>query len=139
MANAVYPKYKEQLLGTTGAARDATSLASGTVKAALVDTGTVAYNAAHDFYDDISTAVVGTPVTLTTKTVTNGIFDADDVTFTSVSGASCEAVVLYVDTAGANSTDPLVVFLDTNITGLPVTPNGGNITIAWNATGIFAL
>jgi hypothetical protein len=135
MANAIYPKYKELLIGTGTAA----SLSSGTVKVALIDTGTYTYNSAHDFYDDVVAGVVGTPVTLTTKTVTNGVFDADDVTFTSVSGATCEAVIIYVDTGGANSTDPIVAFLDTNITGLPVTPNGGNITIAWNATGIFAL
>jgi hypothetical protein len=135
MANAIYPKYKELLIGTGTAA----SLSSGTVKAALIDTGTYTYNSAHDFYDDVVAGVVGTPVTLTTKTVTNGVFDADDVTFTSVSGATCEAVLIYIDTGGANSTDPIVAFLDTNITGLPVTPNGGNITIAWNASGIFAL
>jgi hypothetical protein len=135
MANAIYPKYKELLIGTGTAA----SLSSGTVKAALIDTGTVAYNSAHDFYDDVVAGVVGTPVTLTTKTITNGVFDADDVTFTSVSGATCEAVIIYIDTGGANSTDPIVAFLDTNITGLPVTPNGGNITLAWNASGIFAL
>src|SRR5206468_222846 len=33
----------------------------------------------------------------------------------------------------------LVLFEDTSVTGLPVTPNGGNIVITWNASGIFTI
>ena len=131
MANAVYPKYKELLLGT----QTASSLTAGTVKVALVDTGTYTYSAAHNFYDDIS-GVVGTPKTIGTVTVVNGLFDGDNVTFSAVSGATCEALVIYIDTAGAAGTDPLVAYIDTGVTGLPVTPNGGDITITWNASGI---
>mgnify|MGYP001232360355 CR=1 FL=1 len=131
MANAVYPKYKELLLGT----QTASSLTAGTVKVALVDTGTYTYSAAHNFYDDIS-GVVGTPQTIGTVTVVNGLFDGDNVTFSAVSGATCEALVIYIDTAGAAGTDPLVAYIDTGVTGLPVTPNGGDITITWNASGI---
>jgi hypothetical protein len=32
-----------------------------------------------------------------------------------------------------------VLYEDTIVTGLPVTPNGGNILITWNASGIFQL
>jgi hypothetical protein len=46
--------------------------------------------------------------------------------------------VIYVDT-GTAATSPLVAYIDTGVTGLPVTPNGGNITVTWNASGIFAL
>ena len=132
MANAVYPKYKELLLGT----QTASSLTTGTVKAVLVDTGTYTYSAAHDFYDDVAAGAVGTPTTIGSVTVTGGLFDGADVTFTSVTGATCEAIVIYIDTGGANTTDPLVAYIDTGVTGLPVTPNGGNITITWNASGI---
>jgi len=141
MANAIYPKYKEVLLGTTGAARDSTSLASGVVKAALVDTGVYTYSSAHQFWSSVNTggAVIGTPQTLASKTVAAGVFDAADVTFTGISGASAEAIVIYIDTAGADTTDPLVAYMDTGVTGLPVTPNSGDIFITWNASGIFAL
>ena len=37
------------------------------------------------------------------------------------------------------ATSPLVAYIDTGVTGLPVTPNGGDIAVAWNASGIFAL
>jgi hypothetical protein len=43
-----------------------------------------------------------------------------------------------VDT-GTAATSPLVAYIDTGVTGLPVTPNGGNITVTWNASGIFQL
>lgn len=136
MANAIYPKYKEALLnGSTGV-----DMSGGTVKVALLDTGTVAYNSAHDFYDDISAGVVGTPQTLSAgKTFTNGVFDSStNPTWTSVSGATCEALVIYLDT-GNPATSRLIAFIDTNVTNLPVTPNGGDITVTWNGTGIFAL
>jgi hypothetical protein len=132
MSNAVYPKYKELLLGT----QTASSLTSGTVKVALVDTGAYTYSSAHDFYDDVSAGVVGTPQTIGSVTVTGGLFDGADVTFTAVSGNTCEALVIYIDTAGAAGTDPLVAYIDTGVTGLPVTPNGGDISITWNASGI---
>lgn len=133
MANAIYPKYKEALLN--GSAN--TNMSSGTVKVALVDTGTYTYSAAHEFLTSL-TGRVGTDQTLGTKTFTNGTFDAADSTFTSVTGASVEALVIYIDT-GTAGTSRLVAFLDTGITGLPVTPNGGNINVTWDAAGIFTL
>ena len=134
MANAIYPKYKEAILG--GGAN--TDLLTGTVKVALVETGVYTYNAADQFLTSL-TGVVGTAQTIgATKSVTNGVFDGGDVTYTSVTGNSVEALVIYIDT-GTAGTSRLVAYIDTGVTGLPVTPNGGNITITWNASGIFAL
>lgn len=132
MANAVYPKWKEAIQQAT-----ANSSLAGTVKVALVDTGTYTYSAAHEFYSSVS-GVVGTPQTLGTKTFTDGVFDAADVTFTAVTGASVEALVIYIDT-GVAGTSRLYAYIDTGVTGLPVTPNGGDININWNASGIVAL
>ena len=134
MANALYPLWKAQLLQFTAN----NNLSAGTVKVALVDTGTYTYSAADQFYSSISSAVVGTPQTIGSKTFTNGTFDGADVTYTAVTGASVEALVIYIDT-GAAGTSPLVAYIDTSVTGLPVTPNGADITIAWNASGIFTL
>lgn len=133
MANAIYPAYKEALLD--GAAN--TDLNDGTVKVALVDTDTYVYSSAHDFLDDLS-GVVGTAQTIANTTVTNGTFDGDNVTFSAVSGNSVEALVIYIDT-GNSATSRLVAYIDTGVTGLPVTPNGGDIGISWNASGIFTL
>ena len=134
MANALYPKWKEQLLQFTAN----NNLSSGTVKVALVDTGTYTYSASDQFYSSVSSAVIGTPQTIGSKTFTNGVLDGSDVTFSSVTGASVEALVIYIDT-GTAATSPLVAYIDSSVTGLPVTPNGGDITISWSASGIFAL
>jgi hypothetical protein len=141
MANALYPKYKEKVLnpGTLGSSSsDAVDLADDTIKIALVDTGTYTYSTAHEFYSSVSSAVVGTPQTLASKTVTNGSFDAADVTFTGVTGNSIEALVIYKDT-GTAGTSSLIAYIDVASSGLPVTPNGGNITVTFNASGIFSL
>ena len=133
MANALYPKWKEQLLQFTAN----NNLSAGTVKVALVTAG-YTYSAANQFYSSVSASVVGTPQTIGSKTFTNGVFDGDNVTFTTVTGSQVVSLVLYIDT-GSAATSPLVAFLDTSITNLPVTPSGGDITITWNASGIFAL
>ncbi len=134
MANALYPKYKESCLSQS----PSVDLDTDTIKVALVDTGTYTYSSSHQYYSSVSSAVVGTPQTLGSKTVTNGTFDAADSTFTAVSGSSVEAIVIYKDT-GSAATSPLIAYFDTGVTGLPVTPNGGDISITWNASGIFSL
>lgn len=134
MANALYPLWKQALLEFTAN----NDLDGQTVKVALIDTGVYTYNAADQFYSSASSAAVGTPQTIGSKTFTNGVFDGDDVTFTAVTGNSVEALIIYIDT-GNPATSPLVAYIDTSVTGLPVTPNGGDITITWNASGIFAL
>lgn len=131
MASAIYPLFKQALLQGTY------DLSTATVRAVLVDTGTYTYSAAHDFYNDLS-GVVGTESgALASKTFTNGTFDAADITFTAVTGSTAEAIVLFVDTGNA-ATDALICFID-SATGLPVTPNGGDINVTWSASGIFSL
>lgn len=138
MPNKLYPVWKQELIqGTSG-----TSL-TGTLKCALVDTGTYTYSDSSVYYDestssDVQSATVGTPQTIGTKTYTDGVLDGDNITFTAVSGSTVEALVLYLDT-GTPTTSRLVAYIDSSVTGLPVTPNGGDITVTWNASGIFAL
>ena len=66
--------------------------------------------------------------------VANGTIDAVDTVFAAVSGASVESFVVWKDTT-VEATSPLMFQFDT-APGLPVTPNGGDITIQWNASGI---
>ena len=99
MANAIYPKAKESFL------KGEIDLVDDTIKVALVDTGTYTYNVAHDFYNDLS-GVLGTPVALASKTVTSGVFDAADATFsTPTAGTSIEALVIYKDTGNGADVD----------------------------------
>lgn len=138
MANAIYPIYKQALLAaSTNVSMDQDDTTNGPF-VALVDTGTYTYSAAHDFYNDLS-GIVGTDQRITSPTVTTGTFDGGDVTYTAVTGNSVEALIIYRKNSGANTTWRLVAYIDTSVTGLPVTPNGGDITITWNASGIFTL
>ncbi len=135
MANALYPKWKEALLEGDADA----DIMNGDVKVALVDTNDYTYDASHEFLDDVTGgAIVATSDNLGNKSNTDGVFDADDVTLSNVSGDESEALIIYVDTGSAESSR-LVAYIDTGVTGLPVTPNGGDIIITWNASGIFAL
>lgn len=139
MANALYPKWKEALLQATANSALNGSGATG-VYAALIDTADYTYSAAHEFYSSVVAGEVGTPQEIgATKTYTSGVFDGANITVPSVTGDPCEALVIYVKNAGANTTWRLVAYLDTGVTGLPVTPNGGDIIVSWNASGIFGL
>lgn len=114
-----------------------------TIKTVLLDLThyTVSQSADANLSDISGSAIVGTAVALTSLADfgTAGIADADDATLTSVSGGASGAVLIYKDT-GTGSTSRLIAYID-NYTGLPVTPNGGNITISWpnDANRIFKL
>jgi hypothetical protein len=139
MANAVYPLFKQSLLTEADANKSLNQTGSNAPYAALVTISSgYVYSAAHQFYTSL-TNIVGTPQPITTPTVVNGTFDGDDATFTAVSGTVVGAIVIYRQNAGANTTWRLTLYEDTSVTGLPVTPNGGNIVITWNASGIFTL
>lgn len=105
-----------------------------TIKVILVDTGAYSPNfTTHQFLSDIATSArIGTSsgVALTSKTTTGGAADAADITFSAVTGASIEALVIFKDT-GTEGTSPLIAFIDT-ATGLPITPNGGDIICTWD-------
>lgn len=137
MANALYVAFRNGVLGSHATRVD---LDADTIKAALIDHGTdTPAPTTDDFYNDISAGLVGAlSAALTNKTigtVAAGVFDADNVTFSAVSGNSVESVNLLKDT-GNSATSDLIAYFDT-ATGLPVTPNGGDITVTWAAGGIF--
>ena len=110
------------------------------IKCFLYDEGADAFNAADDTLDDIiAGARIATSGNFGTKTTTAGVAGAANVTLTAVSGASVESIEIYKD-SGVESTSLLIANIDT-ATGLPLTPNGGDVTIAWDtgANKIFKL
>ena len=134
MANKLYPKSKKQLL------QAGIDLSAVNVRAILVDTAAYTYDDAHDFLDDIPAgARIAVSGNLTGKAFgDDGSFDSDDPTLTAVSGASIEAIVLYVHT-GTDSTSRLIMFQDTGVTGLPLTPDGSDVQITVDDAGWFVL
>lgn len=135
MANALYDKGREAFLSGS------ISWSSDNIKVVLVDVGDYTADLATDQYLSSIAAVgrVATSGNLASKTVAAGVADAADVTFSAVSGDQCEALVIYKDTGDA-ATSPLIAYID-SATNLPVTPNGGDITVAWDngANKIFKL
>lgn len=133
MANALYAKGRESFL------KGEISWSADNIKTVLVDTATYTVDLAnHQFLSDIPAGErVATSANLTAKTTTAGTADAADVTFSSVSGDQSEALVVYQD-SGAEGTSRLIAYIDT-ASGLPVTPNGGDISVQWDAAGIFTL
>jgi hypothetical protein len=79
-------------------------------------------------------------VTLASKTVAAGVFDAADISFTGLSSApTIEALVIYKDT-GADATSNLIAYIDT-ATGLPVAAAATQVDVTWDngANKIFKL
>lgn len=142
MPNVIYDPAKQKLLapGTLGTTSgDALDLASDNLQVVLVSAA-YTFSSAHEFLDPSLPAGnrVATSANLASLAVSAaGVFDAADVTFSAVSGAQVTQVVLF-KTTGTETTSPLILYFDT-MTGLPVTPNGGDITIAWDASGIMGL
>jgi len=84
-----------------------------------------------DLADRAVAARVATSSSFGSKTTTAGVADAADVTLSSVTGDVSESVDIYQHT-GTESTSLLIANIDT-ATGLPVTPNGGDITVQWDS------
>jgi hypothetical protein len=135
MTNALYDK------GRQGFLEGAIDWDTDDIRVILVDTGAYTVNlATHDNLDDVPVgARIATSGAFSGKTVTDGVADANDVTLSSVSGVQSEALVIYKHT-GTESTSRLIAYIDT-ATGLPITPNGADITIQWDngANKIFKL
>lgn len=136
MANAIYPKFKEALL--SGA--NNISLTDETVVVSLVDSEEITYSSSHEYYSDLNANGIIASANLENVTVTDGVFDADDVSFISVANTAdqAEALLFWIDTSDAN-TSRVVAWLDTNVSGLPITPDNSNVDVTWSTSGIFRL
>lgn len=126
MANALYDKGREAFL--TG---DIDWL-NDNIKVTLIDANDYTVNLSTDqFYSSIPVAArVATSGNLSSKTATSGVADAADVLFTSVTQDVSEALVIWQDT-GVEASSRLIAYIDV-ASGLPVTPNGGDITVQWD-------
>jgi len=132
MASAVYPIALKAFLDGD------IDLLTDDIRAILVDVADYTYNAAHDFLDDVPAgARVKVSDALASKTTTGGVFDAADKTLSAVTGDQSEAIIIYKHT-GTDSTSNLIAYIDSG-SGLPFTPNGSDLTITWNASGIFSI
>ena len=140
MANALFVSLRNQFHGT-GTRVD---IDADTIKAMFVDhADDTPVVATDDFIDDIGAAArvptIASCPTLTSKTIGTvgaGVVDAADTVFTALSGDAVESLILFKDT-GSEATSDLIAFWDT-ATGLPLTPNGADVTVVWSASGIYS-
>lgn len=103
---------------------------SGSVIASMID------------YDEVDAPVVvhaeEPHASKTVGVVATGVYDAADLTMSAVTGDAADFLTVHKDT-GVASTSPLCITYDSATTGLPVTPNGGDITVTFNASGILQI
>jgi len=129
MASALYGKGREGFLaGNIDWDADA-------IKVVLVNTSTYTLSIdADDFLSDIITGDrIATSAAMGSKTVTLGVADAANFSFTSVTGVTSQYLVVYVESGGA-ATSRLIANIDSDATGLPIKPNGANIDVTWSGT-----
>lgn len=130
MASQLYPKGKKAILDAD------IDLLVDDIRFVLIDTADETYNAADQFHSDLTGAgIVATSGNLASKTTTSGVFDAADITISTVTGDSVEALVLYKWT-GVSGTSPLIAWYDL---ASAFTPNGSDVTIIWHSSGLFAI
>lgn len=143
MANFCYSKYKAQLLA------GAINMGTADIRVALVMTNTTANTqqdvtsfagfTTTDEYD--GTGYTSPGQALATKAVTQdttnhrGMFDADDLTWTSLAAGTrqCKAAIVYLFITNIAGSLP-IAYIDTG--GFPFAGNGSNVTIQWNSAGI---
>lgn len=134
MANFAMTSFKNAALG----AGTRIDLDTGVIKGDLIDAADITLTAAMDFYNDVTAGVVSTG-TLGSKSIASGAFTSAAVTHSAVTGDPCEQYLLWEDTAGASSTDPLICRYDTFDSGMPFTPNGGNFEMSPPTAGWITL
>lgn len=132
--NGLYIKGKEKFL------RGEISWITDDIKAAFV---TAAYTPDLSFHEFLSTInvsqVVAISDSLTGKTATGAWAGCANIVWEAFTGATCKAFVLFKDT-GTASTSPLIAYIDTGITNLPLDPANVQVTLVPDAsTGIFRL
>lgn len=128
MASQLFPKGAGHILG----ASTAVDMTANNIKI-LFYSGAI--TTTWEFVSDLTGAsIIARSGNLASKTTTNGVFDAADITVTSVSGSAFTHVILYADT-GTDSTSRLVAVFDV----ASFTPNGGDINVVFNASGLFSI
>lgn len=129
MANALYNKGREGFLDGS------IQWLAHTIVLSLIDENDDTIDLAVD--DNIDDRLVGSRVAtsdgLTSKTATDGVADSADKTLTAVTGDVAESIDVWKST-GTESSSRLICNIDT-ATGLPVTPNGGDINVQWDNGG----
>lgn len=140
MANVIYNSFKRDLMNGS------IDLDTDTIKVMLVTSSYTPDQDAHTKRSDITNEVSGTGysaggASLANKVVSvdntdnEGVFDADDLTWSS-STITARGAVLYKSRGGLSSADELICYFDFSTDQVS---SSGNFTIQWNSEGIINL
>lgn len=135
MANVLYDAGKIAILN--GAIGDQRSV---DLRFALVNTTSEVFNAADAFMSNITSPVARMAASLASKTTNTpvaGTLDAADPTINSVTGATVQAVVLYMYNA-SDAAAQLLAWIDST-PSISFTPNGSNVTLQLDPNGIYSI
>jgi len=143
MANAIYDNHWLAQYGDPSGVHGVVDFEADTFRVYLVDTGTYTFSAAHADVADLS-GIEETSGNLTdfTTAVTAGVLtvDAGDITFSSVTGGTSIEAFVLAKWSGSAATSPLIAYVDTGVTGLPVTPGSGDdVVLAFHANGVLTI
>lgn len=128
MASQLYPKGAAHILGLA----TKVDFVADNIKILFYSS---AFSSAHEFVSDLTGgSIIARSGNLAGKTVTSGVLDANDLTVTAVSGSAFTHVILYKD-SGADASSPLVAIFDI----ASFTPTGGDISVIFNASGLFSI
>lgn len=145
MANFVYSPYRNSVVGKTSDYSTRVDADSDTLFSFFNDDGTVTPAATNVFQSTYTTAENPSFAnrlnlgSVTAASVGTGVVDAADAVFTGSSvltgSTSVESYIIckFITNAAAS---PNLVHFDT-ATGLPLTPNGADVTVVFNASGIW--
>ena len=145
MATLVFDELRDAQLGNP--THSVTDFDTDTIASSLIDAtdanGGTAVTAANvvDYADVNDVVVVHDEEAHASKTVgvvAVGVYDAANLVMASVTGDQADNLTVHKD-SGTPSTSPLALYFDSATTGLPVLPNGGNITSTWAGGGILAI
>jgi hypothetical protein len=149
MANALFTSARNAFLGLTTTVAAQIDLDTDTIKIALFDATDTPVPAPTTMWKVSDCGAGWAPAdpftngpTLGTKTIgviAAGVFDADNTTFTALPAADGMDYMVLFKALTSTALSPMIAFWDTFTSGMPVTPNGGDVTVQWHASGIFAI
>jgi hypothetical protein len=128
MTSQLFPKGAGHILGGS----TAVDMTANNIKILFYS---AAITTTWEFVSDLTGgSIVARSGNLASKTTANGVFDAADITITAVSGSAFTHIILYAD-SGSDATSRLVCVFDI----ASYTPTGADITVIWNASGLFSI
>jgi hypothetical protein len=139
MATIVHTNWLQLMLGATGTGA-VPDFDADNIDASLLDeTDSGSITAATVDYDDVDGATVVATEDVGVASISGGVVTLSGaVTFSAVTGDAADYLTVFKN-SGTPGTSPLIITWDSASTGLPVVPNGGDITATWGSNILVSL